>query len=156
MEGEFSWLAEAGISVYLRNARWGYAAVNAAHILGIALLVGAILPLDLRLLGCWPGIPRRHLVQVLVPVASAGLALALVTGALLFSVRPAEYAALGVFQLKLLLVGLAVVSALALHIRYGWSLDDAGPGHLRLAAGLSMACWVGALVLGRMIAFAGD
>jgi len=47
----------------LRVSRWGCAAVNAGHVLGVALLVGAIVPLNLRLLGLWRGVPREPLVR---------------------------------------------------------------------------------------------
>jgi hypothetical protein len=46
------------LAEYLRGARWSYAAVNGIHVFGIALLVGAIVPLDLRLLGLWRGVPH--------------------------------------------------------------------------------------------------
>ena len=50
---------------WLRGARWGYAAVSGGHVLGIALLVGAILPLDLRLLGFWRRVDQKALAGVL-------------------------------------------------------------------------------------------
>ena len=75
----------------LRSARWTYAAVNAGHIVGIALLFGAIVPLDLRLMGCWRSVPVRTLARILVPVAAAGLAIAITAGLLLFSIRAVEY-----------------------------------------------------------------
>ena len=56
----------------LRNSRWTYATVNASHIVGIALLFGAIVPLDLRLMGCWRSVPIQTLARILVPVAAAG------------------------------------------------------------------------------------
>ena len=48
----------SGLATALRFSRgWGYAAVNTAHVLGVALLVGAAVPLALRLLGLWRGVP---------------------------------------------------------------------------------------------------
>jgi hypothetical protein len=137
----------------MRLSRWTYAAVNAAHILGIALLVGAILPLDLRLLGLWRSQPLAPLARVLVPTAAAGLVLAAAAGALLFLARPADYASRPVFLAKLLLIALGATSALALHL--GPGLEGAGVARRRLAGLLSVACWIPALVLGRLIAFTG-
>jgi len=139
----------------LRQARWGYAAVNATHILGIALLVGAILPLNLRFLGLWPGVPRAALVRVLVPVAATGLAIAVAAGLLLFAVRAREYAGLGVLQIKLVLIATGALAAVALHARHGFLLESAGEARLKGHAALSIACWLGALACGRLIAFAG-
>lgn len=140
----------------LRFSRWGYALVNTAHVLGIALLVGAILPLDLRLMGAWSDVPRATLARVLVPVAAGGLVLAVTAGLLLFSVRATDYAALLVFRVKLLLIATGAGSAVALHLAHGLLLEGAGQRRLAGAGTLSVICWLGALVAGRMIAFAGD
>lgn len=141
------------LAQYLRVSRWGYALVSAAHIFGIALLVGAVLPLNLRLLGAWPDVPRVDLVRVLVPAAAAGLVIAAVAGGMLFSVRAQDYATIGFFQAKLVLIGLGVVSAVALHRGYGLLLEGASRQRLAGHALVSIACWVGALVCGRLIAF---
>jgi hypothetical protein len=153
MEALLAALQDTGVATYLRSARWGYAAVNATHILGIALLVGAILPLNLRLLGLWRGIERAALVRVLVPTAVVGLAIAAAAGFLLFSVRAGDYAALTVFQFKLALIALGALAALTAHLRDGFLLETAGAGRLRVHAAISIACWIGALVCGRLIAF---
>ncbi len=137
----------------LRFSRWGYAWVNTAHILGLALLVGAILPLDLRLLGAWRGVPRAVLARVLVPAAATGLGLAMLTGALLFATRASEYAGVGFVQMKLSLVAIGVLSALWLHRAHGPTLEGAGRGRLAAHAVVSIICWLGALICGRMIAF---
>ena len=156
MEEILATIEATPVAQYLRTSRWGYAAVNTAHVLGIALLVGAILPLNLRLLGFWPGVPRVALVRVLVPVAAAGLLLAIVAGALLFSVRAEEYAALGVIRLKVALIALGILGALALHRAYGLELEQASDARVAAHAILSTACWLGALVCGRLIAFVMD
>lgn len=154
MEALLGALESTGIAQSLRVSRWGYAGVNAAHILGIALLIGAILPLDLRLLGCWRSVPRRDMVRVLVPVAAAGLALAVTAGVLLFSVRAREYAGIGFFQAKMALVATGALFALSLHRTHGFLLEGASETRLRLHALVSIGCWLGALVCGRLIAFA--
>lgn len=153
MEALLQALEATSLAQDLRVSRWSYAAVNAAHILGIALLVGAVVPLNLRLLGAWPGVPREAVARILVPVAASGLALAAVAGLALFAVRAREYGDLGVFQLKLLLVGLGTVSALALHLAGGRWLERAGQARMKAHAVFSMACWGGALACGRLIAF---
>lgn len=156
MEALLAALEHTGVAQALRVSRWGYAAVNAAHILGVALLVGAIVPLHLRFLGAWRGVSRDALVRVLVPVAAAGLALAATAGALLFAVRAREYADIGFLQAKLVLVALATLSAILLHRAHGFRLESARDARLAGHAAIGLACWIGALVCGRLIAFAGD
>jgi len=148
-------IAASDVATTLRFSRWLYAAVNTTHVLGIALLVGSILPLDLRLIGLWGGVARDGLARVLIPVAATGLTLAVVTGILLFSARAPEYAALGVFQVKLALIAVGGGAALILHLTHGFALRTASRRRLALAGCLSIGCWSGALIAGRMIAFVG-
>lgn len=148
---EATWWAQS-----LRSARWGYAMVSAAHVLGIALLVGAILPLDLRLLGLWRTIAHETIARVLVPMAIAGLVLALASGFLLFAVRATEYGAVGIVWLKLSLIVAGASSALIAHRRHGIWLSAVGPRQSALVGSISLACWIGALLCGRLIAFVGS
>jgi hypothetical protein len=154
MESFLAALEATGPAQYLRVSRWGYAAVNGAHILGIALLVGAMLPLNLRLLGLWRSVPQAELIRVLVPAAIAGFTIAAITGFFLFSVKAQDYADIGFFQLKLALILLGVLSAAMLHRGYGFMLQGASRSRVRWHAVISMGCWVGALACGRLIAFA--
>ncbi len=153
MESLFATLESTAVAEYLRVSRWGYAAVNTAHILGIALLVGAIIPFNLHILGLWRSIPRVILARVLLPVAAIGLALAVAAGALLFSVKASEYSQIVFLQIKIVLVAAGTVSALMLHRAYGLFLDGATERRLRVHAVVSMLCWIGALISGRLIAF---
>lgn len=156
MEVLFAALEGTALAEALRGSRWAYAGVNAAHIFAIALLVGSVVPLNLRLLGAWRGISREAVVRVLAPVAASGLILALLTGTLLFSVRAREYSGIGFLQLKLTFIAVGVLSALALCLSHGFLLKDAPRARLAGHAVLSTVCWLGALACGRLIAFAGD
>lgn len=154
MESLFAALESTAVAEYLRVSRWGYAAVNTAHILGIALLVGAIIPFNLHVLGLWRSIPRVILARVLLPVAATGLLLAVAAGSLLFSVKALEYSQIAFLQIKIVLVVAGTLSALLLYRVYGLSLNGATESQLRAHAVLSTMCWLGALVCGRLIAFA--
>ena len=156
MEALLAALEGTALAQLLRSSRWGYAAVNAAHVFGVALLVGAVVPLNLRLLGLWRTVSREAAVRILAPVAASGLALALLTGLLLFSVRALDYSTVGFLQLKLAFITVGVLSTLALCRTHGFLLKDAPRARLAGHAVLSMVCWPGALVCGRLIAFAGD
>ncbi|WP_426956300.1 DUF2214 domain-containing protein [Muricoccus radiodurans] len=154
------WAAAAGSPVAAALRRWPalYAAVNASHILGIGLLVGAIATLDARVLGAFRRAPLAVLGPPLVRVAATGLAAAIGTGLLLFSVRPAEYAANPAFLTKLGLVALGLVNVLMLRIGGGWrrALDGGSvEAAVRAAAAASLILWVAAVLAGRWIAFVG-
>ena len=148
---EASWIAET-----LRSSSDVYMAVNAAHILGIGLLAGAIIPLDLRLLGLGRKWPLQVLAPFLSRCAAWGLTLAILTGAALWTVRPAEYLGNTAFVVKMLLLALALGVAGLQHLAPGWRrVLSEGTVSLpvRLLAGASLACWLSVLLAGRWIGF---
>jgi hypothetical protein len=130
-------------AVWLQQSGTAYLFVNAAHILGIGVLLGAVLPLDLRLLG----LLRRYPIEVLGPFltrsAATGLALAFITGLWLFSVKPEEYLANEAFRWKAALLAIALVNI---------ALQHRGSG-TRTSAALSLGLWLSVLVAGRWIGF---
>ncbi|SFU54081.1 hypothetical protein [Halomonas korlensis] len=144
-------LAATPLAEWMRLSRWGYAGVNTLHVLGIALLVGAIVPLDLRLLGLRRHIGLADAASLLQPLAITGLLLAAISGVLLFLADPHGYAATPLFLLKLLLVLMAVSNALALN--FGAGLTRASTARLRLLGALSLVLWLLVLCAGRFLAF---
>lgn len=157
------WLAAlegTGLAQALRHSVWVYPLVNAAHLLGVALLLGAIVPLDLRLLGAWPSVPVSPLWRVLTQTATVGLLLAVTFGALLFITRASEYVASGLFLTKMLVVAAATVNAVALRViveqselsRLGMTRGKL-PAHVRIAGGVSLSAWLTALILGRLVGY---
>ncbi|HRO11673.1 hypothetical protein [Amaricoccus sp.] len=138
------------LASFLRRARWTYPAVNAAHLVGIALLVGAIVPMDLRLVGLWRSDVRLETVlRLLRPVAAFGAGFAVLTGALLFTVQARDYVAMPLFAVKLTLVALGLAHALA----WGDALARAPRARQRRAGALSLAIWLSVLVAGRMLGY---
>lgn len=135
------------VAEHLRVSRWTYPVVNGLHILGLALLYGAVVPLDLRLLGLWKSADVADLSRVLVPVGAAGLAVTLGTGLLLFATQATHYAGMTLFWAKMALVALALVNAGAA------TLMPARLPRSALAA-LSILCWTGAIFAGRFLGFA--
>lgn len=146
-------LAEA-----LRSSRWAYPLVNAAHILGVALLVGAVVPLDLRILGLWRSAALAPLWRVLTRSAAAGMLMAVIAGGLLFVTRATEYATSVLFICKMLIVAIGAVNALLLHMVAAnqsssmW-MPERLPFRIRLASAVSLTAWLTALILGRLLGY---
>ena len=152
------WLEASLLARLLKTGPWLYPLVNLAHVLGIALLVGAIAVLDLRLVGLWPDVPVAALARATVPVAGAGFALALATGPGLFAVRATEYVDNPFLWAKLGAVAVALANLGALHRSAAWrgAGDDGGGRHARrfaFAGAVSLAAWLAAVSAGRMIAY---
>lgn len=144
------------LAVALKNSVWLYPFVNTTHIVGIALLFGAIVPYDLRLLGLWRGVARADLARVLMPVAALGLLLAAGAGFLLFITQARDYLASPFFQAKMAVLTAALAVAAAGFL-LGARADrkDTGtvPGGLRLCAGLSILLWLIVIALGRLTGY---
>ena len=140
----------------MRSSTWLYPLVNTAHLLGIALLLGAIIALDLRLLGCWRSVALAPLATVLRPTAIAGIVLAVPMGVLLFAARAVDYVFNPVFQLKLALVLFAIINAIVLGFSAGWIDALRGAAirpFVRVAALLSLLLWLSALLFGRLVGY---
>jgi hypothetical protein len=151
-----NWIASWPGAVLLQESGTAYLFVNAAHIVGIALLIGAILPLDLRLMGCFPTVPLAVIGPFLSRAAAVGIAWAVLTGLWLFSVKPAEYLANAAFLTKMGLLAVAIGN-IALqhqgrHFRLALEGGKVRP-RVRILAAASAVMWLCVLVAGRWIGF---
>ena len=138
---------------------WTYGVVNLAHILGIAMLFGAILVLDLRLLGLWRSLPLALLSGPTVTLAACGFVLAAATGVPMFATKAVDYSGNPFLFIKLPLIALALLNVLLLHRSTAWrahrsrELTPAEQRRLKAGAGLSLFFWLSAITAGRMIAY---
>ena len=148
---------------WLQGSGTAYLVVNAAHILGLGLLIGAIVPLDVAMLRHKPpaaagtGAERqRVLLDVLPRAAAQGLVLALLTGVWLFSVRPHDYLGNAAFLAKLALLTLALLNVGWQHRGPAWAALRRGApptAGQRLRAAASLLLWGAVLLAGRWIGF---
>ena len=151
-----AWLEASLLARAIRSGPWIYPLANLAHLLGVALLLGAIAVLDLRLVGLRRrGVPMAALARATVPVAGAGLALALLTGPALLVVQAREYAANPFLWIKFGAVAVALANLSSPHRSAAWRGIGGGGGTRRLAIGgaVSLAAWLAAVSAGRMIAY---
>lgn len=149
-------IAALPIASLLRGSGTAYLLVNATHILGLALLIGSILPLDLRLAGAFSRTPLPVIAPLLRGTALVGLTLAVLTGFALFTANPVEYTGNPAFRIKLALLAAALVNAALVTRGQAWAQVLSGaspPPALRLMAMLSALLWLGVLLAGRWIGF---
>jgi hypothetical protein len=143
-------------AAFLQEYWIAYLLVNAAHILGIGLLLGAILPLDLLLLRSTRGWNLPTLGPFLVRVAATGTVLAVTTGLWLFSVKPVEYAANPAFLFKAALLILAICNIALQYLgeHFEAALRSGQPSaRVRTLAATSFILWLSVLMAGRWIGF---
>ncbi|MDK8871204.1 DUF2214 domain-containing protein [Paracoccus sp. SSJ] len=156
MQDFAAWAEGTALAAALRRSWHLYMVLNATHILGIALLLGAIVPLDLRLVGIVRGGALHVLAPFLSRAAGVGLGIALATGPVLWSVGARDYLANAAFRWKLALIVLGLVIVALQHAGKGWhravETGTPGPG-ARILAALSLAIWLSVLLAGRWIGF---
>ncbi len=134
----------------LKSSPWAYPALEVVHITGIALLVGNLVLLELRVFGGGKAIPIRELARLSLGLAAAGFGLAAASGLLMFSTQPTELLANGAFTLKLALLSIAGCNAAWFHAR--GSLDKLD-GTARALMAVSTLIWLAVLGCGRWIAY---
>ena len=152
------WLESTAVAVAMRESVWLYPAVETAHILGFVVLVGAAAMFDLRLLGLSRAVPVTGMARHLLPWARLGLALAAPTGLLMFMTEATTTASNPAFQLKLALIGAAILNAGVFHrwafksVQY-WDRDAPTPPAAKAAGAISLALWTTVIACGRLIAY---
>lgn len=122
------------------------------HVFGIALLVGSIVLLDLRLLGAWRSVPVATLARPAVTVTVVGLVVAIASGVSLLVVQATEYVANPLLYIKFGAILVGLVNVAALRMAGDWT-DDRFAARRGVAGALSLLAWLTALTAGRMIAY---
>jgi hypothetical protein len=154
--GWTAWLAATPPALAMRANPWLYPAVEILHIAGFAVLVGAAAMFDLRVLGLGRELPVRPLARHLLPWSAGSMLLVVPTGLLLFAAEAPDLAANRVFLLKLGLIGLAALNALAFHAgpyRAAARWQGRAPPRACLHAVLSLLLWLAVIASGRLLAY---
>lgn len=129
---------------------WAYPALEVAHLIGITLLLGNLVLLELRVLGAAPDLPLQALARAALTLVLTGFGLAALSGLLMFASQPLELLANRIFTLKMGLVLLAGCNAAWFHGRGSLQRADAVA---RGQALLSLGLWLAVLTCGRFIAY---
>ena len=144
----------------MRNSGvWTYGVVNLFHILGVATLFGAVLVLDLRLLGLWRTVPIPSIAGPTVPVATTGFVIAALTGVGLLATKATEYAGNPFLLIKFPAIAVALLNVAVVTSRPAWKAmgvrEPTPPERRTLAVcgGVSLAAWLTAVGAGRMIGY---
>ncbi len=127
-----------------------YPALEVAHIAGIALLIGNLSLFELRVWGFGAALPVQPLARLALGLALTGFGLIAASGALMFAGQAAELLANRAFVLKMALVLLAGMNALAFHLRGGLQQLDRTA---RAQTVLSLGLWLAVIICGRWIAY---
>jgi hypothetical protein len=147
------WFRDPPLAQTIRNSSWLLPTIESGHLVGYGLLIGTILAVDLRLLGL--GVRRQTAAQIageLAPWTLGGLVLTIVTGVLLFSYDPLKFYANHAFPYNVALLAAAVAFHYTAHRKVTLpNTSGVKPLRNRLAAGVSLALWLGVALAGLAI-----
>ena len=155
-----SWLEATPLAVFISESDWAFPAIEAVHVIALALVIGTIAIVDLRLLG----VASAHrayteLSKEVLPCTWTAFAVAVITGTLMFISHPVTYFENTAFRIKILLLLLAGANMLVFGIRHVARRCAMGshaaktPLAGKIAATLSLVFWVAVVFFGRRIGF---
>jgi hypothetical protein len=148
----FVWCNDTAVGTGIRESAWLFPVIEVFHLLALAVLGGAVLSVDLRLLGLGvTAIPVSRLAASVRPWLLSSLVVIFVSGGLLFLSEALKCYENPAFWLKLAFLTLALL--FALFVRARWTRDEDASGGARLVALISMTLWTGVGVAGRGIGF---
>jgi len=148
----------SALGVAMRQSLWLYPIVEIVHLTGIALLVGSIAILDLRLLGLTRSLPVRRLASHILPWTAASFLLIVPSGLSMFVAHAGDFIQSPVFVLKICLILTAGVNAAVFHAGVfrgaaDWDVNRPSPAAARVSAALSLLLWISVIACGRLLAY---
>jgi len=151
------WLESSALSDIVRTVAWVYPAVETAHYVGLAFLVGAIMLIDLRLFGIAKTLPIGSMIGLL-PWVWVGFIINVASGSVMFIYGATGFGVNRAFWLKMIFLALAGINALIFTLaasRSGSAWVDGGqvPAFVRVVATASLVLWVCVVTTGRWMAY---
>lgn len=152
-------LQDTRIATAIREGESLFPWIECIHVLALTLVIGSIAIVDLRLLGIRSR--DRSVLETTaeaLPITWSAFALAVVSGALMFSSNALAYAHNGFFQAKMMLIAFAGLNMLGYHLIVGrnaasWDTAASTPLRARIVGGVSLAAWIAVAACGRWIGF---
>jgi hypothetical protein len=159
METLTQWMESSLLGQWVTATGWVWPAAEIFHFIGLSLLLGSMLIVDLRLLGFFRTISIET-THKLLPWAIAGFVINLVTGTLFLFGDPFRYAANIGFRIKFVLIIIAGLNALLFYWKIqptmkNWGQNTSPPIFAKSVALLSLLVWFSVLLLGRLIPYVG-
>ena len=151
----FQWCQASALGTAIRDSRWLFPVIEAVHLLGLAMMGGFVLLVDMRLMGLsMPRKPVAALAREIQPWLIGALSVMLITGLLLYTSEPLKLYYNPAFWMKMSFLTSAIVYTFTVR-RAVLAADETrvGPVWGKLVALVSIALWAGVGVGGRAIGF---
>jgi hypothetical protein len=152
------WLQSSWVGTMVAESLWGYPLFETIHAIGMAMLIGALGLINLRVLGYKPELPLLRM-EELLPLAWIGFTMNAVSGILLFTSDAVYFFSSYTFRVKIVLIILAGINAALLGRRVFREAAAGGAVVVpdtatKAIAATSLLFWISAAIAGRLIAYA--
>lgn len=152
MDNFLMMLENLALSQWVLGSIWGYPVLLSFHSLGLGLLVGLLVVIDMRLLGVAKPVPLSEL-QKLMPWVWVGFVANAVSGVILFMADATKDYYSNSFRWKMLSIVVGIAIAVYLNKRVLRAGMVEPPPVAKVLATVSLVSWTGAIVAGRLIAY---
>ena len=152
MQSTFEWMNNLQVSAAIRESIWMSPLVNVAHLVALVMLIGALLIVDLKLLGSDEGTSLDKIARDAEPWFIRAFVLMFLTGVpQLISNALREYYS-PFFWTKMSMLALALIFTFTIRRRVVLSPDGAvSMGVRKLVGAASIVLWSGVAIPARLI-----
>ena len=154
----FEWLETTALGIWVGESLWGYPIMLGSHAIGLAIVVGIFVMLDLSMLRVIRGVSFNAFLS-LFRLAWMGLIVNAISGSALFTSQATTFIESAPFLIKISAVISGVIIGIFIQRRLrsrAADLDNADTNidsSATALAALSLVCWIGAIFAGRLIAY---
>lgn len=150
------WCSSTRLALAISESTWAFAAIESIHLLGLAVIGGTVLVVDLRLLGL--GLTRhrvRDLAREVWKWQNLALAVMLVTGVLLFLSEAVKCYYSSPFWVKIGALACSIAFLYTVKRKVVFSATPPPPATAAIVALVSLGMWFAVGAAGRWIGFSG-
>jgi hypothetical protein len=153
----FAWLGSTTVGMTIRSSAALIALTQIIHLLGLAMLIGTILMIDMTLMGVgFRRHPAARIARELAPWTIAGLIVMLVSGPLILSSETLKCFESSFFWMKMSALAVAIAFYFLVHRPVARADPPVRPWRARLVGSVSIALWLAVALAGKMIGIYGD
>jgi hypothetical protein len=151
----FEWLENTQMALMVGESLWAYPFLLSLHVIGLAIVVGIFIMLDLRLLGSFKDIKVPAFLS-LMKLAWIGFIVNAISGAFLFTSQATTFVQSTPFLLKIAMIFIGAIMAAIIQTKLREMRDNDSmmiSGTTKIIAIVSLTSWLGAIITGRLIAY---
>lgn len=143
------WIEESILGIFIRESLWGYPIVLSSHGVGMAIVMGVVIALNMRVLGYAKDLSIQAFDRIFL-IGWLGFFINLVSGLILFSGSASVYFFQGTFILK---ISFILVGGILMKVVMNGIRNHRDEKMTKIISVACLVCWFGGLITGRLMAY---